>query len=57
MPSGYKRALELESAKRLFLSATHLDSVEEPEDEAWAAEWSKELGARLKLFESGKDRG
>lgn len=52
-----QRALELEPAKRLSLAATLLDSVEEPDDEAWAAEWAKELDARLKLVESGEDPG
>lgn len=52
-----ERALELEPAKRLSLAASLLDSVEEPDDEQWAAEWAKELDARLKSVESGEDPG
>ncbi len=52
-----ERALELEPAKRLSLAASLLDSVEEPDDEEWAAEWAKELDARLKSVESGEDPG
>lgn len=52
-----ERALELEPAKRLSLAASLLDSVEEPDDEEWAAEWAKELDARLKSVECGEDPG
>lgn len=52
-----ERALQLEPEKRMSLAAKLLDSVEEPDDAAWAEEWAKELDARLKAVESGEDPG
>ena len=52
-----ERALQLQPDKRVSLAAKLLDSVEEPDDAAWAAEWAKELDTRLKAVESGDDPG
>lgn len=47
------KALQLPTAARLELADQLLASVEEPEDEEWAAAWATELKRRVDAYESG----
>lgn len=50
-------AMELDPADRLRLAAELIDSVEGPEDPAWAAAWSAELDRRVAEAERTGDLG
>jgi putative addiction module component (TIGR02574 family) len=51
-----RRALELPPDERLALATELLNSVEEPEDERWAAAWLAELDRRSAAIDRGEDK-
>lgn len=48
-----QRALELPADDRLALATELLESVEGPEDPAWASAWAAELDRRVRDLDSG----
>jgi putative addiction module component (TIGR02574 family) len=48
-----QRALQLPADERLALASELLESVEGPENSAWAAAWAAELDRRVRELENG----